>query len=149
MNASPIEYGGRQFASHDELLAYLEQEKYRVLAEKKERMSEVFRNLHGQFGLNNVDELIYALAEFSSTPLRARLLGEIPGVGPVSVSTRRRSGSRKKVTSEVRSRIEAALRAGRTARSISEEQNLSTATINLIKKEIGLVRTRRAELPEE
>jgi hypothetical protein len=103
---------------------------------EKERQSKL-KNLHADFGYDTPDALIAALRAVHGR----RGPGRKPAAAKKAAPARRRKRSR--ITPAARAKIEAALKLGQTGSAVAREFGVSVATVQNIKKSLGLTKATR------
>lgn len=113
------------------------------LEEAKARVSEIEANLakqresrlptlHREFGFETAEELIAAL----------RIMGGKKGRGRPVVTTSPRRGKRARITPEMKQQLKSLVEEGKTGQQIAKELGISLPSVQNIKKEFGLVKSR-------
>lgn len=98
--------------------------------------AEALSSLHEEYGFADAEELIKAIRAAAGSRR-----GRRPGR-----PSKKASGHRKhaRITPEIREKIEAALKGGKTGGQVAGEFGVSLPSVYNIKKEFGLVRARKA-----
>lgn len=112
----------------DNLLQEIERKKQEIAELEKqaaEQRKQKLLSLHEQVGLNSVHELIEALQE-------------VAGVKSSGSKSKRRG----RITPQLREEIGQALRDGASGSQVAQQFGISTASVQNIKKDLGLVKQR-------
>jgi hypothetical protein len=100
----------------------------------KERRQQL-ASLPKQFGFENLEDFIRAVREASGSARRGR---------PAKAAVRgQKRGKRARITPELKEKVKAAVQAGKTGAAIAKEFGISVPSVQNIKKEFGLVRSRK------
>ena len=100
--------------------------------ERKQKLA----GLPKEYGFDNVDDFVKALKSAGSSPRRGR---KAKAAAPVSSKKR---SKRARITPEVKEKVKAAVSAGKTGAEIAKEFGISVPSVQNIKKEFGLVKSR-------
>lgn len=101
--------------------------------ERKQKLAGIPK----EYGFDNVEDFIKALRGAGSGPRRGRK----PKAAPAASSSKKRS-KRARITPEVKEKVKAAVAAGKTGAEIAKEFSISVPSVQNIKKEFGLVKSR-------
>lgn len=135
---------GKSFSNESEAIDTLESEitRLRKLAKAKEK--ENLKNLCKQVGLKSVDALIKKLLPFASPRMKASFSDAAPAKAKAAKSAAKgKRGKRGKLTADSHDKIKAAFAAGKKANEVAAQLGVSVATVNKIKKDLGLVKKRK------
>lgn len=97
-----------------------------VLAEQQKRLS----SLHKEVGLDSSGELIRALDQLSQKP---------------KTQSKKPRRKRSKITPAVKQKVAIAVKAGKKGSEIARQIGISIPSIQNIKKELGLIKARKAK----
>ena len=101
----------------------------------KERKQQL-AGLPKEYGFDNVDDFIKAIKSAGNAPRRGRKAKAAP-----AASSKKRS-KRARITPEVKEKVKAAVSAGKTGAEIAKEFGISVPSVQNIKKEFGLFKSR-------
>lgn len=102
----------------------------------KERMQKL-AGLHREYGFDSLDSFIKALKRSGDSPRRGR------AAKPAAVAGgKKKRSKRARITPEVKEKVKAAVSAGKTGAEIAKEFGISVPSVQNIKKEFGLVKSR-------
>lgn len=88
-----------------------------------------------EFGFDNLQEFINAVKQASGKARKGR-------VAKVAAGKKKRS-KRAHITPELKEKVKAAVQAGKTGAAIAKELGISVPSVQNIKKEYGLVKSRK------
>jgi transposase len=109
-----------------------------VVIERRAKLAE----LPADFGYANVSELIAALKEAATSAPVGKRRGRPPKAAPAEKAVRPKKRKRAKITPEIRDNVAAALRAGASPKDVAAQYGISNASVQVIKKSAGLVKSR-------
>jgi hypothetical protein len=115
----------------------------------RERRQELAK-LPAEYGFDDLNEFIKALKDASGARGRGRGPARGRGRGrgrPAAAAAKPASSGKKRsrrarITPEVKDKVKAAVEAGKTGAAIAKELGISVPSVQNIKKEFGLVKTR-------
>ena len=90
-----------------------------------------------EFGFSDLKSFIKAHKQAASTKPKAKR-------GRKAKITKPRKGKRAKLTDEIKAAVKAGFEARKNARAIAKETGISPASVNVLKKELGLTKQRGA-----
>lgn len=101
----------------------------------KERKQQL-AGLPKEYGFDSIDDFVKALRTASSGPRRGR---KAKAAAPAASKKR---SKRARITPEMKEKVKAAVSAGKTGAEIAKEFGISVPSVQNIKKEFGLVKSR-------
>ncbi len=102
----------------------------------KERKQQL-AGLPRQYGFDNLDDFIKAIRGAGNAPRRGRK----PKAAVVTAAPKKR-GKRARITPELKEGVKSAVAAGKTGAEIAKQFGISVPSVQNIKKEFGLVKSR-------
>ena len=100
--------------------------------------SAALTSLPGEYGFSNLDEFIKAVRDAVESR-RGRKPKKKAGK---SVSSSPKSGKRAKITAEIKEQVKTLVAKGETGATIAKSLGISLPSVQNIKKELGLVKSR-------
>jgi len=133
--ANPTSFSvlGTSFDSEETALTALKAEVLRIEELKTQRLKDELLVLPSRFGVETIDGFIQLLAEHASPELKQRLL----------VSHTTSQSRRRRLSPEERNGIIAGLQAGERGVDLAARFQVTSATIQTIKRSLGLVRSQQ------
>lgn len=99
---------------------------------ESERVKE-FKALPAKYGFSSLPDFIKAVKTAASTSGRKKRTNSAPKPA---------KGKRVKITPEIKEKVKAAIEAGQTGSQVAKSVGISLPSVQNIKKELGLVKTR-------
>ncbi|PTY06957.1 hypothetical protein DB347_10180 [Opitutaceae bacterium EW11] len=102
---------------------------------EKQRRQQL-AGLPKEYGFESVEDFINAVKQASGKGRKGR-------VAKVAVGGKKKRSKRAHITPELKDKVKAAVQAGKTGAAIAKEFGISVPSVQNIKKEFGLVKSRK------